>query len=173
MKLNEQKLILAMANSRLNAYGLCAAAGIQYQTYRRIIKGGTCKPATVGSIAKALGVPVEDLLDGTKSSHMREKNSIEKTKKGTKKVMLIVTEGQGSKGAMEAALNEFYSGDSYEILYTPTQEKNEPPLEFLGRCLQVLSMADCVIYGNVCEGDRLCLCLNFCAAMFGKESRFI
>lgn len=63
MKLNEQKLTLAMANARLNAYGLCAAAGIQYQTYRRIIKGSTCKPATAGSIAAALGVRVEDLVE--------------------------------------------------------------------------------------------------------------
>ncbi len=124
-------------------------------------------------LPKALGVPVEDLLDRTKPSHKREENSIEKIKKGTKKVMLIGTEGQVSKGSMEEALNEFYSGDSYEIMDTPIQEKNESPLEFLGRCLQALSVADCVIYGNGCEGDKLCLCLNFCAAMMGKESRFI
>lgn len=63
MKLNENKLTLAMANARLNAYGLCAAAGIQYATYRRIIKGFPCKPATAGSIAAALGVRVEDLVE--------------------------------------------------------------------------------------------------------------
>lgn len=63
MNLSKQKLTIAMANARLNAYGLCAAAGIQYQTYRRIIKGSPCKPATAGSIAAALGVRVEDLIE--------------------------------------------------------------------------------------------------------------
>ena len=63
MKLNENKLTLAMANARLNVLGLCDAAGIQYQTYRRIIKGKPCKPATAGNIAAALGVRVEELID--------------------------------------------------------------------------------------------------------------
>ena len=63
MKLHEEKLMLAMANSRMNAYDLCEAAGIQYQTYRRIIKGKPCKPATAGSIAAALGVRVEELIE--------------------------------------------------------------------------------------------------------------
>lgn len=63
MKLNKEKLMLAMANARLNAFELCEAAGIQYQTYRRIIKGFPCKPATAGSIAAALGVRVEELIE--------------------------------------------------------------------------------------------------------------
>lgn len=63
MKINKEKLMLAMANARLNAFELCEAAGIQYQTYRRIIKGNPCKPATAGSIAAALGVRVEDLIE--------------------------------------------------------------------------------------------------------------
>lgn len=63
VNLNEEKLTLAMANARLNALGLCEAAGIQYQTYRRIIKGKACKPATAGNIAAALGVRVEELIE--------------------------------------------------------------------------------------------------------------
>lgn len=63
MKLNATKLTLAMANACLNAYGLCTAAGIQYQTYRRIINGKSCKPATAGAIAAALSVKVEDLIE--------------------------------------------------------------------------------------------------------------
>lgn len=63
MKINKEKLMLAMANARLNAFELCEVAGIQYQTYRRIIKGNPCKPATAGSIAAALGVRVEDLIE--------------------------------------------------------------------------------------------------------------
>ena len=63
MILSESKLTLAMANARMNAYALCEEAGIQYQTYRRIIKGKSCKPATAGNIAAALGVRVEELIE--------------------------------------------------------------------------------------------------------------
>lgn len=63
MKLNENKLAIAMANARMNVCVLCEAAGIQYATYRRIIKGNPCKPATAGSITAALGVRVEDLIE--------------------------------------------------------------------------------------------------------------
>lgn len=63
MILDESKLTLAMANACMNAYALCEAADIQYQTYRRVIKGKPCKPATAGNIAAALGVRVEELIE--------------------------------------------------------------------------------------------------------------
>lgn len=63
MKLNEDKLMLAMAKARLTVQGLCEAAGIQYQTYRRIINGNSCKPITAGRIAVALDVDVEELIE--------------------------------------------------------------------------------------------------------------
>ena len=63
LKLNKDKVDIAMANARMNAYALCESAGIQYQTYRRIIKGKACKPATAGNIAAALGVRVEELIE--------------------------------------------------------------------------------------------------------------
>lgn len=63
MKLNREKLEIAQAEKKLNPYDLCEAAGIQYQTYRRIIKGHPCKHATAGSIAAALGVRVADLIE--------------------------------------------------------------------------------------------------------------
>lgn len=66
MKLDKQKITLAMANACMNAYGLCAAANIQYATYHRIVSGKPCKPATAGSIAAALGVRVEDLVKNEK-----------------------------------------------------------------------------------------------------------
>lgn len=66
MKLDKQKVTLAMANACMNAYGLCEAAGIQYATYHRIINGKPCKPATAGSIAAALGVRVEELIENEK-----------------------------------------------------------------------------------------------------------
>ncbi len=63
MKLNKGKIDIAMANSRMNAYALCKAAGIQYATYRRIVNGKPCKQATAGKIAAALGVRVEELIE--------------------------------------------------------------------------------------------------------------
>lgn len=66
MNVDKQKLELAMANTCMNAYDLCKAIEIQYQTYRRISNGGNCKPATAGKIAKALNVKVEDLLEQRK-----------------------------------------------------------------------------------------------------------
>ncbi len=62
MKADRQKLLLAMANTCINAYELCKKAEIQYQTYRRVVNGGNSKPATLGKIAKALGVDVSELL---------------------------------------------------------------------------------------------------------------
>ncbi len=36
---------------------------MKYQQFYRVFNGGNCKPATIGKIAKALNVPVENLLD--------------------------------------------------------------------------------------------------------------
>lgn len=75
--------------------------------------------------------------------------------------------------AARVALNDFYSGDEFEVLEIPRRREGELPMEFLGRSLAEMARADCVVYMDGCEGDKLCLCLNFCGAMFGKESRFI
>jgi DNA-binding Xre family transcriptional regulator len=64
MILNKQKVEIAMANECMNPYDLCKKAEMTYQTYQRIVsKQGNCKPATIGKIAKALNVKVEDLVD--------------------------------------------------------------------------------------------------------------
>lgn len=63
MTINNSKLQIALATACMNPYDLCKAVNIQYQTYRRISAGNNCKPATVGKIAKALNVPVENLID--------------------------------------------------------------------------------------------------------------
>ncbi|MFA9379138.1 MAG: helix-turn-helix domain-containing protein [Lachnotalea sp.] len=62
MRINNSKLQIALATACMNPYDLCKGIGIQYQTYRRISNGANCKPATVGKIAKALELPVEDLI---------------------------------------------------------------------------------------------------------------
>lgn len=60
---NKRKLEIAMANACMNPYDLCKVAEIRYQTYQRITSGKDAKPATVGKIAKALTVPVENLIE--------------------------------------------------------------------------------------------------------------
>ena len=62
MKISKIKLEIALANECMNPYELCKKANIQQQTYRRIASNGECKPATVGKVAKALNVKVEDLV---------------------------------------------------------------------------------------------------------------
>ena len=63
MKVNFQKLQIALATSCMNPYDLCKEIGLQSQTYRRIAAGNKCKPATVGKIAKALNVPVTEIIE--------------------------------------------------------------------------------------------------------------
>ena len=63
MTINKNKLLVALANACMNPYDLCKAVNIQYQTYRRITNGNNCKPATVGKIAKALNVSVEEIIE--------------------------------------------------------------------------------------------------------------
>ena len=63
MIINNSKLQIALATACMNPYDLCKEIGIQYQTYRRVSAGNKCKPATVGKIARALNVPVEQLIE--------------------------------------------------------------------------------------------------------------
>lgn len=63
MKINKQKLEVAMAKECINTSDLCKAAKMQYQMFRRIFNGGNCKPATIGRIASALGVDVTEIIE--------------------------------------------------------------------------------------------------------------
>ena len=63
MRISEDKVRLAMARKAMNPYDLCSAAGISYPSYRRIMKSGGCKIATLGKIAAALGVDVTEILE--------------------------------------------------------------------------------------------------------------
>lgn len=62
MKINNNKLQIALAVACMNPYDLCKEVGIQYQTYRRITNEKNCKTATLGKIAKALEVDVTELI---------------------------------------------------------------------------------------------------------------
>ncbi len=62
LRIDQDKVQIKMAEKCMNPYDLCSAAGISYTSYRRIMKQGGCKIATLGRIAKALGVDVREIL---------------------------------------------------------------------------------------------------------------
>lgn len=63
LNLNCEKVQLQMARQCMNPYDLCSKAGISYASYRRIMKEGGCKIATLGKLATALGVDVTEILE--------------------------------------------------------------------------------------------------------------
>lgn len=63
LKISQNKVQLKMAENCMNPYDLCSKAGISYTAYRRIMKEGGCKIATLGKIAQALGTNVIDILE--------------------------------------------------------------------------------------------------------------
>ncbi|BCJ92826.1 hypothetical protein acsn021_03950 [Anaerocolumna cellulosilytica] len=64
MKINKRKLQIAMANACLNMDDLAALAEISRVSISKYLSGlRTPKPKTLGKIAKALKVPVENLID--------------------------------------------------------------------------------------------------------------
>lgn len=62
LKVSQDKVQLLMAQNCMNPYDLCSKAKISYASYRRIIKQGGCKLATLGKLAKALEVNVTEIL---------------------------------------------------------------------------------------------------------------
>lgn len=63
LKISQDKVQIAMARKAMNPYDLCSKAGISYASYRRIMKEGNCKIATMGKISQALGVDVTEIMD--------------------------------------------------------------------------------------------------------------
>lgn len=64
MVVDFKKVELVLAQQCMNLRDLRSA--VSPQTLTRIAKGNKVKPATVGRIAKALGVPVEQIIDEVK-----------------------------------------------------------------------------------------------------------
>lgn len=60
--LDKDKLNIALASECLNPYEFCKVANIGYFTYKRMATEQPIKPKTVGKVAKALNVKVQDLL---------------------------------------------------------------------------------------------------------------
>lgn len=63
LKVSQDKVQLKMARKEMNPYDLCSAAGISYAAYRRIMKEGGCKIATLGKIANALNCDVTEIIE--------------------------------------------------------------------------------------------------------------
>lgn len=63
MKVNRKKLQLAMANACLNSEDLAVKAELPRPTLNNAMTGRSVRPATIGKIAKALGVPVEQIIE--------------------------------------------------------------------------------------------------------------
>ncbi len=63
LKISQDKVQLRMAELCMNPYDLCSKAGISYASYRRIMKAGGCKIATLGKLAQALEVKVTEIIE--------------------------------------------------------------------------------------------------------------
>lgn len=63
MRISNEKLLLALANEGMLLKELAEKAGITMEALRNIRKGKSIpKPATVGKIAKALNVNVQEII---------------------------------------------------------------------------------------------------------------
>lgn len=63
LKISQNKVQLLMAGECMNPYDLCSSAGISYASYRRIMREGGCKIATLGKITKALECKVTEIIE--------------------------------------------------------------------------------------------------------------
>ena len=62
MRADREKLTLAMARDCANPADVAKMAEMPVQTVNRVLLGRSVRPATLGKIAKALGVDVAELL---------------------------------------------------------------------------------------------------------------
>lgn len=63
MKANRKRLEIAMANACMNASDLVEAANIPRPSFNNVLTGRSVRPATIGQIARALGVDVREILE--------------------------------------------------------------------------------------------------------------
>nr|DAR49827.1 MAG TPA: Helix-turn-helix XRE-family like protein [Caudoviricetes sp.] len=62
MKADRKKLEIAMCRACINSDGLAKAADMPRPTLNNVISGKGVRPATIGKVAKALGVDVTEIL---------------------------------------------------------------------------------------------------------------
>lgn len=63
MKANKKKVDIAMARACISLNELQEKAGMPLPTIKGVIYGKNVKPVTLGKVAKALGVEVEEILE--------------------------------------------------------------------------------------------------------------
>lgn len=63
MKVDSKKMQLAMARTCLTATEIAVAAEMPVITVKRVTSGKAVKPATIGKVAKALGIDVTEILE--------------------------------------------------------------------------------------------------------------
>lgn len=63
MKANKLRLELSMARACMNSDDLAKASGLPRPTLNNVITGRSIRPATIGKVARALGVDVADLIE--------------------------------------------------------------------------------------------------------------
>ena len=63
MKANRQKLILAMARACMNSEEAARKAGMPLPSFNNVVVGRSVRPATIGKVARALGVDVTEILE--------------------------------------------------------------------------------------------------------------
>lgn len=63
MKVNKKKLEIAMARACMNTADLVAIAKMQRPTINNVITGREVRPATLGKVARALGVDVTEIIE--------------------------------------------------------------------------------------------------------------
>lgn len=63
MKTNRKKLELAMARACMNTEDLQKAAEMPRPSLNNVISGKSARPATIGRIARALGVDVAEIIE--------------------------------------------------------------------------------------------------------------
>lgn len=62
MKIDSIKIKLIMAEQEINQTDLAARCGISRQNVSITLSRGTCSPVKAGKLAKALGVPVREII---------------------------------------------------------------------------------------------------------------
>lgn len=63
MKANKEKLFLAMARACMGVSDIHEKLGMPIPTINNVIAGRVVRPATIGKIAKALGVDVTEIIE--------------------------------------------------------------------------------------------------------------
>lgn len=62
MKVDRQKLELAMARACMNTSDVVKGSGMPESTVKNVVSGKGVKPATLGRVAKALGIDPADII---------------------------------------------------------------------------------------------------------------